>query len=485
MGAMTRFSGEPFPVEINAGFNPGRFPAINNEIAINLFEFENAMIPTSGFTRIMESLGGNAEGRGIFYSDSLDKNMAVIGNTLFSFTDAHFTILGQLETLNGKVFFAENGLTNLADPSKNLIGGQIALSDNRNIYIYSLDNTFVKAVNEFSNPLDFTPGTIVYQNSLFFVNALDSDRIYVSQPNNAKIIPSDNFTTISEQTVSCLAFKNTLYVFGSDKTANFYPNPENAQFFFPYTKDVNKAWEYGCYSQSSLASSEGMMAWFGNSENSTPSIMASNGGIPFEISTAGIDALIAGLPNQQDCDGFMYQEDSHSFYQINFTTDELSLLYDFSTKKWTKLTDVNNNETHPLLQTAYYKNKNKIVGILKKSGEIVEVSVRIFTHNGAIVPRTIITKNYSQEERHFILTELDVQIEQGENQETSKICLSISKDRGRTYPIQQVITLGKIGDRKNLLRFRRLGSARWWTFKLDFLSSDRFVILSALGVIRK
>ena len=482
---MSRFNGQQFPVEINNGFNPGRFPAINNEIAINLFEFEKAMIPTAGYSRIIESLGGSAEGRGIFYSDSLGKNMAVIGNTLFSFTDSHFTTLGQLETFKGKVFFAENGLTNLADAPNNVIGGEIAISDNKNVYVFSLDNTLVKAVNEFGNPIEFTPGTIVYQNSFFFINAIDSDRIFVSQENNAKVIPSDNFSTISEQTVTCLAFKNTLYVFGSDKTANFYPNPKNAQFFFPYTKDVNKAWEYGCYSQSSLASSEGHMAWLGNSQNSSPSIMSSTGGTPFEISTPGINSLISRLPNQQDCDGFMYQEDAHSFYQINFTTDKLSLLYDFMTKKWTKLTDTNNDETHPVLQTAYYKNENKVIGILRNSGEIVEVSLNIFTQNGEIVPRTIITKNYTQNERQFILKELDVQIEQGENENTSKVCLSISKDRGRTYPIQQVVTLGKIGDRMNLLRFRRLGAARWWTFKLDFLSQDRFVILNALGVIHK
>lgn len=478
MDLMQDVAGKQMEIEINGGFNPGRFKSISEKSAINLFEFENAMLPTAGFSRILDSLGGSGEGRGIFYSDSVGKCIVVITNLVFAITDIHFNLLGTLQTLTGRVYFAENGLTNVPDSSIGLLGGEVAISDGTNIYIYSLDGTFSIAKDDSGDSLPFKPGTLAYQNAFFFSNDLSSDRVYASQINNASIWPVLNFTTISEQTVSLLAFKNKLYVFGTDKTSVFY---DNEREFFPYSQDVNKAWEYGNFSQSSLASSLGVMAWLGNSRDSNPTIVASNGGTPIQISTPGIDSEIDLLDNQQDCDAFMYQEDGHNFYQINFNSDKFSLLYDFTNKKWSKLTDSNGEDSHPLLATAYYKAENQLLGILKNTGKIVQVSLKIFTHDGDIVPRTIITKNYTQNERNFSINEVDLQIEQGENETTSKICFSISKDRGRTYPINKVIELGPIGQRLNLLRFRRLGAARWWTFKWDFFSQDRFVVLSAQG----
>lgn len=480
--ALSDISGTPFDIVMNGGHDPARFPVINNQTAINLFEFEGAMIPTAGFTRILTNLGGDTEGRGIFYSNVLSKCVAVIGDLLYSFTDEHYTLLGRLESLTGRVYFAENGLTDKPDNDQDIIGGQVALSDGKNVYIYSLDNTFVKATDDSGDPLPFTPGTLVYQNSFFFINDLTSDRIYASELNNAKIFPVLNFDVISEQTVSCLAFKNLLYVFGTDTTSIFY---DNAQEFFPYSQDISRGWEYGCYTASSLASALGTLAWLGNSRDATPSILASNGGTPKQISTPGIDSIIDELSNSQDSDAYMYQEDGHNFYQINFNTDNLSLLYDFTAKKWSRLTDFKDMVQHPVLKTAYYQKTNKLLGILKATSEIVEVSLRIFTYNGNIVPRTIITENFTQLERNYTVNELDLQIEQGENETTSKVCFSVSKDRGRTYPIQQVITLGTVGQRRNLLRFRRLGTARWWTFKFDFFSEDRFVIIKATGFMQK
>ncbi len=478
---MTLVSGNPFDIDINSGFNPGRFKSISEQSAVNLFEFENAMLPTAGFERILPTIGGSAEGRGIFYSDTIGKCVVVIGNVLYAVTEIDHQELGQLMTLKGKVYFAENGETSLPDTTTGNPGGQLVISDGVNIYVYTLDGAFIKARDDFGDELAFTPGTIIYQNSFFFINDLDSRNIFASNINEARIWPVLNRSTISEQSVSCLAFKNKLYVFGTDKTSVFY---DNAAEFFPYSQDVNKAWEYGCFSQASLAASTGMMAWLGNSRDSSPTVLASLGGNPMQISTPGIDAEINALPNQQDCDGFIYEEHGHAFYQLNFYTDNLSLLYDFTTQKWSKLTSFNKQEAHQLMETAYFKNKNQLMGVLKLTGEVVNVGLSIFTYNGEIVPRTLITQNYTQKERNFIIKEVDLQIEQGENDETSKICFSISKDRGRTYPLLQVVELGNAGDRKNLLRFRQLGAARWWTFKWDFFSTQRFVILSAQGWIQ-
>jgi len=473
---MTTLGGVPVTIDLTAGYNPIRFPAINNETCFNLFDFEGTMLPSAGYKQILDTLASSkGESRGIFFSDLLKQCVVVFSNVVYAVTDSSHTVLGALDSFKGKVYIVENGITTLPDGENP--GGQIAISDNQNIYVWTLDGVFEKALDEQGNSLTFRAGTLVFQSDFFFSNDLSSNQIHISGINNARTWPSDGFSTISEQTVSCLGFKNLLYVFGKDKTFLFYDNPQNE--FFPYSQDVSRAWEYGCLAQGSLASALGHMFWLGNSRYSNPTILMSNGGEPQPISTPGIDSILDKFSSLDDGEGFIYQEDGHIFYQLTFFDDNFSILYDVTTKKWSRVTDYTGKNFHPIRQTAYYENKNLLLGITRKGQSVNEFGNSIYTQNGKIVPRTIITRNYTHDERPLGIQELDLQIEQGENQTTSKICLSISKDRGRTFPIKRVYELGPIGNRREILRWRKLGTARWFTIKFDFFSVDRFAILSA------
>lgn len=481
---MTKVGGTPFEIQLNAGHNPERYPSVSNESCYNLFEFDGSMMPTAGFMTLLEGLGGETvTGRGIFYSDTLDKCVAVIGNVIFAVTDTTHVVLGLIDTFVGKVFFAENGLKTEGDPASEVVAGQVAISDGVNIYVFVLGIGLEIAKNDQGDPLEFVPGTVAFQNDFFFVNDLDSNNVHSSAINNALVWPTKNRNTATGKTTSCIAFKNLLYVFTQDRTNIFYG--DRNRIFFPYSQDTSRAWEFGCLSQGSVASGNGRIAWLGTSRYAFPTVLLSTGGTPQTISTEAIESIINSLTKPLECEGFLYEQLGHYFYQLNFFIDNVSLLYDFNTTKWTRLSDFTIERLHPIRQTTYYQNKNLVLGILRKTGRIVNFSIDTFTHDGDIVPRSIITKNYEIDERPHIIKEIDLQIEQGENQNTSKICLSISKDRGRTYPIQQVKELNSIGFRKELLRFRRMGYARWWTFKFDFFSQDRFVILKATGYIRK
>lgn len=499
---MTATVGTPMEIDLTTGFNPVRFPALNNETCINLFEFENAMIPTAGFTEILETISQpTEEARGIFYSDILSQCIVVIESVLYAITTTTFRKLGELNTSRGKVYFAENGLTTLPDASTGDPGAQIVISDNANVYVYTLDNNFNIAKDDSGDPIAFIPGTLVYQSGYFFVNDLGSDRIYASSINNARVFPVLNFDLASARTRSCVGFKNLLYVFAKDNTNIFYSSPTLPAF--PYAPDTSRAWEYGCLAPGSVAVSLGIMCWLSNTRYGNPTILISTGGTPTSISTPGIDALINTFTNPKDAEGFIYEEDGHTFYQINFIKDNLSILYNLKAKKWSALSDGSGLNKSPIRQTAYYEETNTLLGIRSDKGRVVIFGVNIFNYNGEVIPRTIITQNYTQEERPMICQELDLQIEEGINDQIeaaypedgepplsvyfkgSRICLSISKDRGRTFPINRVFDLGKVGFRKNLVRWRKLGYGRWWTFKFDFFSLNRFVIIKSTGWFQK
>ena len=61
--------------------------------------------------------------------------------------------------------------------------------------------------------------------------------------------------------------------------------------------------------------------------------LASNGGEPKKITTDGIDYLLATLQYRENAQGYLYRQDGHLFYHINFYRDNLSFFYDFNTDK--------------------------------------------------------------------------------------------------------------------------------------------------------
>jgi len=474
---LTAKASKIMPIDLTAGYNPVRFPVIDNQTTYNLYEFEGAMIPTPGFKNLFQ-ISSSEQGRGLFYSDIFSQTIAVIGADVYLITPLSHSLIGSLKTTLGDVFFSENAILSSFDSKTGNPGGQVVISDGDNIYILRSTGELIIAKNDQGDDLTFRPGMLAFQDDFFFTIDIDSNRLYASQLNNGAVWPVLSFTTIDSIARGVIAFERTVFVFGKDLTQVFQ---DAAQFPFPYQKDITRAYEYGCLSPATIAVSSGIFVWLASTRATTPLILASQGGNPEAISTPGIDNVLSNLKRPQDSEGFIYEQDGHIFYQINFLNDNISLLYDFYTKKWFVVSSANQKTNHPIRKTVLDEQTNKFLAITNTDGNIYEFGVNFFTNDGEIVKRTIIGKNIVFNERPMICKELDVQIQQGENETTSKVCLLISKDRGRTFGATQIYELGNIGFRINLLRFRKLGASRWWTFKLDFLSAEAMVVLKAEG----
>jgi len=466
-------SKKTFDIAIKNGFNASKFNVISNESAINLFQFQSAMISTPGFETIYSELSGLGEGRGLYYSFSLDEVVVILGNMIYSLKNNDYNLLGTLDSLTGRVYFSENGLLEE--------NAQLIFSDGIYIYVYQ-NNELIKARTDDNDVLGFTPGTLTYQDGFFFCNDLSSNRIYASQLNNGIIWPVLNYTTISEKTQSCISFKNLLYVFGERKTEVFY---NTSQEFFPFSKILSHAWEYGCYAPESLSAAYGQMTWLGSTKDGTPSIYSSEGGNPKVISNESIEAILDDLVDKRNCNGFMFQEFGQFFYQINFNNDKdnISFIYNFVTNTWSKITNYDVYIKSPISFAIYNVNTDEVWGLMKDERKIVHLSLDIYNYDGKIIPRIIISPNYTFLEENKILDEVHLQIEQGQNQNESKVLLYLSKDRGRVYELHRTIILDNIAERKELLRFLQLGAFKWITFKFEFYSLDRFIILDAKGTI--
>lgn len=359
----------------------GRYPKISIEKTYNMFMSDNFMVPYAGYQLavLSKALLNGKVGRGIFATSKSylgsPKLVVVIDNNVFlvniffdqntqKSSGTQITHIGQLSTSVGPVYIAENNKP------------QIAISDGTNIYIY--DTTISPTIQ--AQSISFDPGYITFHDT-YFICAATSDNFYsppasntwrlsaqndgTSWPNTAANVGALQTKPDSIQAVVRFPSKgNMIFVMGNTVTESWF---DTGNLLFPYTRNNQFNIDYGCLNPATVAYMDEFVVWLAQNEKSGPIIMYSDGGMPVKVTTDGIDYLFSQLQNPQDSQGFLYRQDGHLFYHINFYADNLSLVVDFTTNKIYHACDQNLNY-FIAAQVAFFNNQYYFVS--KNTGNI-------------------------------------------------------------------------------------------------------------------
>lgn len=342
------------PINIVDSSKFGRYPKINSEHTFNMFCSDNGLVPYSGYNIaiLASKLRNSKQGRGIFTSIKSNRMLVVVDNNVFlvqiilnQFGNPQYNsnpvFIGNLNTFTGPVFFAENNKP------------QIAISDTVNIYIYDpqISATLIKA-----NTPDFQPGYITFHDTYFLCAALSNSFYSPPATNTWRLSAQNDGTTwlSNSQSIGLLQTKpdniqavvrvpgrgNMIFVIGEIVTEAWF---DTGAQLFPYQRNNQMNFDYGCLSPATVACMDEMVCWLAANEKSGPIIVYSDGGPLQKITTDGIDYVFSQFTNPEDSQGFLYRQDGHLFYHINFYTDNRSFFYDFNTKKIYEATDQNLN----------------------------------------------------------------------------------------------------------------------------------------------
>lgn len=397
----------------------GRYPKISIEKTYNMFVSDQWLVPYAGYQIAIPNLG--KEGRGAYASIKSGRIFAVFDNNVYLINlffdqslsksfDTSAIKIGKLLTNTGVVYITENNKP------------QILISDNLALYIY--DPTLSPAFQQVTN-LAFVPGYVSFHDT-YFLCAASQDNFYspaatntwrLSQQNDGTMWLNDSASigllqTKADKTQAILRFPskgNLILVLGQAVT-EFWTDT-GAQLF-PYQRSNQISIDYGCLSPATVAYMDEMAVWLAANEKSGPIIMYTTGGMPEKITTDGIDYLFSQLTNPSDSSAFLYRQDGHLIYHINFYTDNLSLFYDFNTKKFFHASDENLNY-FIARQVVYFNNQYYFVS--KNNGNLYAFDTIYTTYDGAEIPRIRTCKNIrlpSQE--YFILNDIGFTIESGE-----------------------------------------------------------------------
>lgn len=350
------------PLNIVGSSTFGRYPKISVEKTTNMMISDGWLVPYPGYQIAISysQFQNGSVGRALHSSAKFNRLIAVIDanvyliNIFFDQNDAHtfdstVVQIGQLETSSGVVYIAENNKP------------QILFSDNVNMYLYDPTNpapgnvSFQKVTNN-GAPLSFTPGFIDFHDT-YFLCAASSDNFYTPPASNTWRLSGQNDGLTWADDAASIGLLQTepdkikavvrvpskgdmVLVMGSVVSEPWY---DVGYALFPYQRSSSYSIDYGCLNPATIASMDEMVVWLAQNTKSGPIIMFTMGGEPEKITTDGIDYLFSQLNAPEDSQGFLYRQDGHLIYHINFYTDNLSLFYDFNTKKFFHACDQNGN----------------------------------------------------------------------------------------------------------------------------------------------
>jgi len=478
----------------------GRYPKISQERTFNMFLSDNWLVPYAGYQTAIPNIG--TEGRGLYKSTLLDRMVAVFDNTVYLIEiffdqstempiDYSVVPIGTLQTTTGIVYIVDNNKP------------QVLISDQKFLYLYDPDATDKFVILDTT----FTPGYITFHDTYFLVAAKE-DNFYdppayntwrLSQSNSGEFLNNDAsigfLQTKPDRCQAVVRFPsrgNMIFVLGETVTESWFDTGAQQ---LPYQRQNQYNIDYGCLNPATVAYTDELVVWLAQNEKSGPIIVASTGGTPKKITTDGIDYLFSQLSAPEDSQAFMYRQDGHLFYHINFYTDNLSLFYDFNTDKFYNATDENNNY-FIASQVAFFNNQYYFVS--RNNGNLYAFDTIYTTYDGATIPRVRICKNIRLDtQEYFVANDIGFTIEQGDTspqfQESNNntlitypaVDLSISINGGETFGNEVRYNLNPLGLRKNKLLWWQCGIANDLVCQFKFWGMGRFVAYNGIVNVRQ
>lgn len=414
----------PYPLNITGSSTFGRYPKISLEKTYNMFVSDQFSVPYAGYKIGIEnkSFLDAMQGRALHASVKLNKMIGVFDQNVFlidinfnqvtlKVTDYQVTKIGELQTNKGVVYITENNKP------------QICISDGVSLYVY--DTTLSPSFQTVTT--NFIPGYIDFHDT-YILCAATADGTYsppanntwrLSGQNDATTFPDDAahvglLETKPDNTQAVVRFPskgNLIFVFGRDVVEPWY---DVGYQLFPYQRNTNFNCDFGCLNPATIASLDTMVVWLAINEKSGPVVMYSDGGEPIRITTDGFDYVLSNLQNPSDAQAFMFRQDGHIFYHINFYTDNLSFYIDFladGTQRIYHACDENNNY-YIASEVAFFNNQYYFIS--RNNGNLYVFDTRFTTYDGKQIPRIRVCKNVRNiDQTFFVATDVGFTIESG------------------------------------------------------------------------
>lgn len=363
---------------------------------------------------------------------------------------------------------------------------QIAFVDGDRLLIWD-DPTTTLTDESSTLPAGVVPKDITYLDGYFILingATTNHNRFYISALNDGTTWDINDFALVNSRPTilsACASLKRRIFLFGETNTEIWL---DAGQADFPFRRDNNLLLEHGVLARQSVVEAFDRLFYLSNDEDGVGGIFMVAGTLPQKISTRELDETLQSFSSPEDASAFVLKINGQIFYQINFTTDARTFVYNINTNKWHEL-EMLNRDRHIANAHVFYRNVHYVVGI--QDNILYELNDNYLDNNGESIRRTRIARVLSSPTYERIrIDRFHVDMLQGVGLPATTgidadpvIFLSISEDGGVTYENFERQPIGKSGERLTRTIWRRLGVRRDSIIKIEMFNKVKYYILGA------
>ncbi|ENU45340.1 packaged DNA stabilization protein gp10 [Acinetobacter nosocomialis] len=326
---------------------------------------------------------------------------------------------------------------------------------------------------------------VTFLDSRFIVLNPNSDQIQWSGLLNTKFSALGYATAeaSSDKLVRIFTQNGQLWLIG-EKTTEIWHSTGNADQ--PFLRVSGAYINCGCIAKNSLAQFGMGLIWLSQTDVGDGQIVLTEGYQVKRISNHAMEQEFASYSRLDDAVAYSYQQEGHSFYVLSFPTANKTWCFDGSTGMWHERSYYNSSSQHERHRSqvhCFHKGKHYVGD--HTNGIIYELSLDAETDNGRMIMRERTTPVINPKGQRLIFDALEIFVQAGQKVNREPIVmLDWSDDQGQTWSFDQQVTLGKVGEWKKRIIFRRLGQSFNRVFRLRVTDLSRLVITGAQARVR-
>lgn len=317
----------------------------------------------------------------------------------------------------------------------------------------------------------------------------DSARFYVSQWNTLSVDPLDFASAEGDpdNIVAVIANHRDLWLL-NERSVEIWANTGNQDF--PFERVGGGFIENGCFAPWSVQKAQGYVFWLGRDKNGAGTVYMAQGLGHQRISTAAIEEQIADYVAPEDCTSYIYQDNGHIFYCLNFA--EATWCYDVMTKAWHERGEwdqsVGEFKRHRGEFLTYFQNYGGHIFGDYENGKIYALNPETYTDNGTIIRRLRSGPHIANNRDNVQFKRLEIDMQMGVGLDGAltsvgaipKVMMRFSKDGGYNWSNERQASFGQLGEFSKRVNFWSLGIARDMVFEISIAEPVAVTILEAL-----
>jgi hypothetical protein len=404
--------------------------------------------------------------------------------------------VGELKTYSGQVCIRDNG-----------VAGTAVIVDGPNGYFYAYANasdigppgTFL----QITDPAFLGADRVAFIDGWWIFNRPGTQTFYTNAPQYSTKFQGSYFAlkdAFTDRLMGVIENKEQLWLPGETTTEIWY---DAGGQYFPFQRLIGTELQVGCMATQSIArlSSGGQdsLIWLGRAERGE-NVVVRTQGLNYEVvTTPAVSDAIASYPYTADAIGYVYQEDTHEFYQLTFPTADRTWVYDASMPlelAWHERLsyDPYAAQFHRHRSNCYMNFAGmRIVGDYQ-NGALYQLTRAVQNEAGwPLYRRRRSPYLWNKEDRERAhMQSLQVEFSQGQGSQTGlganpQAYLTVARDNGmslasayepspsNTFPAP----LASVGNTKQRTIWRKLGWANWATMQLDVIAPVNSDIMGA------